>query len=163
MAQMFSIHPRNPQSRLLKQAAHILDLGGIGAIPTDSSYALVCHLDDKQAVDRIRQLRRLDERHLHDFRRVFDHPLSFLSSGDVETVMSHASRRRFTQLDPLPKDAKLIGVFGFLNDYKGFGTVVRALHHLPDDYHLLIFGGVHPNEIAARTAVHPYVASLLDA
>jgi tRNA threonylcarbamoyl adenosine modification protein (Sua5/YciO/YrdC/YwlC family) len=64
MAQLFSIHPRNPQSRLLKQAAHILDLGGIGAIPTDSSYALVCHLDDKHAVDRIRQLRRLDERHL---------------------------------------------------------------------------------------------------
>ncbi len=64
MAQLFSIHPNNPQARLLKQAARILDAGGIGAIPTDSSYALVCHLDDKQAVDRIRQLRRLDERHL---------------------------------------------------------------------------------------------------
>jgi tRNA threonylcarbamoyl adenosine modification protein (Sua5/YciO/YrdC/YwlC family) len=64
MAQLFSIHPRNPQARLLKQAAVILDGGGIGAIPTDSSYALVCHLDDKRAVDRIRQLRRLDERHL---------------------------------------------------------------------------------------------------
>lgn len=64
MAQLFSIHPHNPQLRLLKQAAKILDDGGIGAIPTDSCYALVCHLDDKQAVDRIRQLRRLDERHL---------------------------------------------------------------------------------------------------
>jgi tRNA threonylcarbamoyl adenosine modification protein (Sua5/YciO/YrdC/YwlC family) len=64
MAQLFSIHPRNPQVRLLKQAALILDGGGIGAIPTDSSYALACHLDDKQAVDRIRLLRRLDERHL---------------------------------------------------------------------------------------------------
>jgi len=64
MAQLFSIHPHNPQPRLLKQAARILDDGGIGAIPTDSSYALACHLDDKQAVDRIRQLRRLDERHL---------------------------------------------------------------------------------------------------
>jgi tRNA threonylcarbamoyl adenosine modification protein (Sua5/YciO/YrdC/YwlC family) len=64
MAQLFSIHPHNPQLRLLKQAARILDAGGIGAIPTDSSYALVCHLDDKGAVDRIRQLRRLDERHL---------------------------------------------------------------------------------------------------
>jgi tRNA threonylcarbamoyl adenosine modification protein (Sua5/YciO/YrdC/YwlC family) len=64
MAQLFSIHPHNPQLRLLKQAARILDDGGIGAIPTDSCYALVCHLDDKQAVDRIRQLRRLDERHL---------------------------------------------------------------------------------------------------
>jgi len=64
MAQLFSIHPRNPQPRLLKQAARILGDGGIGAIPTDSSYAVACHLDDKQAVDRIRQLRRLDERHL---------------------------------------------------------------------------------------------------
>jgi len=64
VAQLFSIHPDNPQLRLLKQAARILDDGGIGAIPTDSSFALVCHLDDKAAVDRIRQLRRLDERHL---------------------------------------------------------------------------------------------------
>jgi tRNA threonylcarbamoyl adenosine modification protein (Sua5/YciO/YrdC/YwlC family) len=64
MAQLFSIHPENPQLRLLKQAARILADGGIGAIPTDSSYALACHLDDKRAVDRIRQLRRLDERHL---------------------------------------------------------------------------------------------------
>ncbi|HUD24233.1 MAG TPA: L-threonylcarbamoyladenylate synthase [Burkholderiaceae bacterium] len=64
MAQLFSIHPHNPQVRLLKQAARILDAGGIGAIPSDSSYALVCHLDDKRAVDRIRLLRRLDERHL---------------------------------------------------------------------------------------------------
>jgi tRNA threonylcarbamoyl adenosine modification protein (Sua5/YciO/YrdC/YwlC family) len=63
MAQLFSVHPDNPQVRLLKQAAHIFDQGGIGAIPTDSSYALACHLDDKHAVDRIRQLRRLDERH----------------------------------------------------------------------------------------------------
>jgi len=63
MAQLFSIHPENPQGRLLKQAARILDDGGIGAIPTDSSYALACHLDDKRAVDRIRQLRRLDDRH----------------------------------------------------------------------------------------------------
>jgi tRNA threonylcarbamoyl adenosine modification protein (Sua5/YciO/YrdC/YwlC family) len=64
VAQLFTIHPDNPQLRLLKQAARILDDGGIGAIPTDSSFALVCHLDDKAAVDRIRQLRRLDERHL---------------------------------------------------------------------------------------------------
>lgn len=64
LAQLFTIHPDNPQQRLLRQAARILDEGGIGAIPTDSSYALVCHLDDKGAVDRIRRLRRLDERHL---------------------------------------------------------------------------------------------------
>ncbi len=102
-----------------------------------------------------------DARHLHAFRRVFDHPLSFLSSIEAESVIAHAARRRFTQLDPLPPDAKLVGIFGFLNDYKGFGTVIRALHHLSEDHHLLIFGGVHPNEIPSRATIHPYVASLL--
>jgi tRNA threonylcarbamoyl adenosine modification protein (Sua5/YciO/YrdC/YwlC family) len=64
MAQLFSVHPVDPQLRLLRQAAQILDHGGVGAIPTDSCYALACHLDDKAAVDRIRQIRRIDDRHL---------------------------------------------------------------------------------------------------
>lgn len=64
MAQHFGVHPVNPQVRLLRQAAQILDHGGVGAIPTDSCYALACHLDDKAAVDRIRAIRRMDERHL---------------------------------------------------------------------------------------------------
>jgi len=63
MAQRFTVHPGNPQLRLLKQAARMFDGGAVGAIPTDSSYALACHLDDKAAVDRIRLLRRLDDRH----------------------------------------------------------------------------------------------------
>jgi len=64
MAHLFSVHPSDPQVRLLRQAAQILDHGGVGAIPTDSCYALACHLDDKSAVDRIRAIRRIDERHL---------------------------------------------------------------------------------------------------
>jgi glycosyltransferase involved in cell wall biosynthesis len=44
---------------------------------------------------------------------------------------------------PLPEDAKLIGVFGFLSRYKGFETAIRAMRHLPSDHHLLIFCGVH--------------------
>jgi tRNA threonylcarbamoyl adenosine modification protein (Sua5/YciO/YrdC/YwlC family) len=64
MAQLFGVHPVDPQVRSLRQAAQILDHGGVGAIPTDSCYALACHLDDKAAVDRIRQIRRIDERHL---------------------------------------------------------------------------------------------------
>jgi tRNA threonylcarbamoyl adenosine modification protein (Sua5/YciO/YrdC/YwlC family) len=64
MAQLFAVHPINPQVRLLRQAAQILDHGGVGAIPTDSCYALACHLDDKAAVDRIRTIRRMDDRHL---------------------------------------------------------------------------------------------------
>ena len=63
MAQFLQIHPDNPQVRLLKQAAALLDGGGIVAVPTDSSYALACHLDDKNAVDRLRRIRGVDEKH----------------------------------------------------------------------------------------------------
>jgi len=104
----------------------------------------------------------LDARYLHRFRRVLDHPLCFLSSHEADAVIAHASRRNFAQLDTLSSDAKLIGVFGFLSDYKGFEVAIKALHHLPEDHHLLIFGGVHPSSIPARTAIHPYVASLLE-
>ena len=63
MAQLFEIHPDNPQLRLLKRACELLANGGVLAVPTDSSYALVCHLDDKTAADRMRRIRGVDERH----------------------------------------------------------------------------------------------------
>lgn len=63
MSQFFVIHPGNPNQRLIRQAAEILRDGGIVVYPTDSSYALGCHLDDKNAVTRIRQIRQLDESH----------------------------------------------------------------------------------------------------
>ena len=63
MSQYFEVHPVNPQPRLLKQAAQILQAGGIAAIPTDSSYALVCRLDDKAAAEALRRIRQVDERH----------------------------------------------------------------------------------------------------
>ncbi|MEY2688621.1 MAG: hypothetical protein RL375_2819 [Pseudomonadota bacterium] len=63
MAQYFEVHPINPQTRLLKQAADILAGGGIAAIPTDSSYALVCHLDDKNAAEALRRIRGVDDKH----------------------------------------------------------------------------------------------------
>jgi tRNA threonylcarbamoyl adenosine modification protein (Sua5/YciO/YrdC/YwlC family) len=62
MSQYFRIHPDNPQPRLIKQAAQIIDGGGVVALPTDSSYALACHLDDKAAVEQLRRIRGLDER-----------------------------------------------------------------------------------------------------
>ena len=75
MAQYFHIHSVNPQQRLVKQAAEILRAGGLVAYPTDSSYALGCHLDDKRAVERIRKLRKLDRHHnftlmAHDVKQV---------------------------------------------------------------------------------------------
>jgi tRNA threonylcarbamoyl adenosine modification protein (Sua5/YciO/YrdC/YwlC family) len=63
MSQLFEVHPDNPQPRLLKQAAQILHDGGIAAIPTDSSYALVCHLDDKAAAENLRRIRGVDDKH----------------------------------------------------------------------------------------------------
>ena len=63
MAQFLQVHPDNPQPRLLKQAAQLLAKGGIAAVPTDSSYALVCHLDDKAAADTLRRIRGVDDKH----------------------------------------------------------------------------------------------------
>ncbi len=63
MAQFLEVHPDNPQPRRLKQAASLLARGGVAAAPTDSSYALVCHLDDKAAADRLRRIRGVDEKH----------------------------------------------------------------------------------------------------
>ncbi len=63
MSQFFQIHPDNPQSRLIKQAVAILEKGGVIAYPTDSAYALGCRIGDKRAIERIRQIRRLDEKH----------------------------------------------------------------------------------------------------
>ena len=63
MSQYFEVHPDNPQPRLLKQAVTLLNQGGVLAVPTDSSYALVCHLDDKAAADQLRRIRGVDEKH----------------------------------------------------------------------------------------------------
>ena len=63
MAQYFEVHPHDPQPRLLRQAAQIVERGGVVAIPTDSSYAFACHLDDKAAAGRLRRLRGVDARH----------------------------------------------------------------------------------------------------
>lgn len=63
MAQFFSIHPETPQLRLIDQAVSILHRGGLIAYPTDSAYALGCHIGDKMALDRIRALRQLNKHH----------------------------------------------------------------------------------------------------
>ncbi|TVP59957.1 MAG: threonylcarbamoyl-AMP synthase [Halomonadaceae bacterium] len=63
MSQYFAIHPENPQPRLIKQAVDILRRGGVIAYPTDSAYALGCHLGDKKAAERIKKLRQLDDKH----------------------------------------------------------------------------------------------------
>jgi tRNA threonylcarbamoyl adenosine modification protein (Sua5/YciO/YrdC/YwlC family) len=63
MSQYFIIHPVNPQPRLIRQAAEIVRKGGVIVYPTDSCYALGCHIGDKTAMERMRAIRQVDERH----------------------------------------------------------------------------------------------------
>jgi len=63
VSQFFQIHPDNPQARLVRQAVDIIRGGGVVVYPTDSAYALGCHIGDKAALDRIRRIRKLDDRH----------------------------------------------------------------------------------------------------
>src|SRR5271157_5865938 len=102
-------------------------------------------------------------KYVHGMRNVYDHPLSFIDVGEAQEIRRTASRAKFPVLDAVPAQSKLIGVFGFIGRYKGFDTVIRALHHLPEEYHLLIFGGVHPNEIKAHQSIDPVVSSLFEA
>jgi tRNA threonylcarbamoyl adenosine modification protein (Sua5/YciO/YrdC/YwlC family) len=117
MSQLFEVHPQNPQPRLLKQAAQILHGGGIVAVPTDSSYALVCHLDDKTAAENLRRIRQVDDKHhltllckdlseLANYARVDNRQYRLLKLGtpgpftfileatkEVPRRLSHPSRR----------------------------------------------------------------------
>ena len=117
MAQFFQVHPDNPQPRLLKQAVALLARGGIAAVPTDSSYALVCHLDDKAAADALRRIRGVDDKHhltllcrdlseLSAYARVDNKQFRFLktatpgpytfileASKEVPRRLSHPSRK----------------------------------------------------------------------
>ena len=117
MAQFFEVHPENPPARLLKQAAALLARGGIAAVPTDSSYALVCQLDDKAAADSLRRIRGVDDKHhltllcrdlseLANYARVDNKqfrllktatpgPYTFIleSSKEVPRRLSHPSRK----------------------------------------------------------------------
>jgi tRNA threonylcarbamoyl adenosine modification protein (Sua5/YciO/YrdC/YwlC family) len=68
MSQFFQIHPVNPQQRLVRNAVDIIRAGGLCAYPTDSSYALGCHVGDKRSMERIRRIRGLDKQ--HDFTLV---------------------------------------------------------------------------------------------
>lgn len=63
MAQFFHIHPTHPEARLIKRAVEIVRQGGVIAYPTDSCYAIGCHIGDKEAMERIRRIRDVDERH----------------------------------------------------------------------------------------------------
>lgn len=117
-----------------------------------------------QPVNAIVHTKR-DARLLRDvfrIRNVDHHPLSFIAGPEAERVRQAAALDQFPVMKTLPPDAKLIGSFGFLSPYKGFETALRALRYLPEDHHLLIFGGVHPQGIKREQSIDPYIQTLLD-
>jgi tRNA threonylcarbamoyl adenosine modification protein (Sua5/YciO/YrdC/YwlC family) len=137
MAQRFEVHPENPQPRFLKQVAQMLHAGGIAAIPTDSSYALVCHLDDKAAAEALRRIRGVDDKHhltllcrdlseLASYARVDNRqyrllklatpgPFTFIleATKEVPRRLSHPSRRTIGLRVPDHKVTQdLLAIFG---------------------------------------------------
>lgn len=96
MSQFFQVHPDNPQARLIRQTVEIVRDGGVIVYPTDSSYAIGCQIGDKSAMDRIRQVRRLDED--HNFTLV-GRSLSELSAY---TKLDNQAHRLIKSLTPGP-------------------------------------------------------------
>ena len=96
MAQFFAIHPENPQLRLIHRAVEIIQNGGVIAYPTDVSYALACHIGDKQALDKIRRIRQLDDK--HDFTLV----CTDLTQVSTFTKISNNAHRLIKALTPGP-------------------------------------------------------------
>jgi tRNA threonylcarbamoyl adenosine modification protein (Sua5/YciO/YrdC/YwlC family) len=96
MAQFFAIHPENPQIRLIHRAVEIIQKGGVIVYPTDSSYALACHIGDKQALDKIRRIRQLDDK--HDFTLV----CTDLTQVSLFTKMGNNAHRLIKALTPGP-------------------------------------------------------------
>ena len=93
MSQYFSVHPTHPQQRLLARAAEIVRDGGVIVYPTDSTYALGCHIGDKSALDRIRNIRRLTTRHLFT---LMCRDLSELATYATVNNTSYRLIRRYT-------------------------------------------------------------------
>lgn len=96
MSQFFAIHPENPQLRLIHRAVEIIRKGGVIVYPTDSSYALACHIGDKQAMDKIRRIRQLDDK--HDFTLV----CKDLTQVSTFTKISNDTFRLIKALTPGP-------------------------------------------------------------
>jgi tRNA threonylcarbamoyl adenosine modification protein (Sua5/YciO/YrdC/YwlC family) len=163
MSQHFQIHPENPQPRLVRQAAEIIRQGGIVAAPTDSAYALICRLDDKAAVERLRRIRGVDEKHhltllvrdlseIAQYARVDNTQYRLLksttpgpytvvleASREVPRRLSHPSRRTIGLR--VPENRILLALLEELGE-----PVIGTTLQLPGDEHMLS----DPDEVQER-------------
>lgn len=134
MSQYFEIHPTHPQGRLIHQAVAIIDRGGVIAYPTDSSYALGCPIGDKKALERLRRIRQIDEK--HNLTLV----CSDLSEISTYAKIDNADYRMLKSLTPGP-----------------YTLILKATHEVPRRL-------MHPKRrtIGIRVVDHPVVRALLD-
>ena len=134
MSQYFEIHPENPQMRLIKQAVEIIDRGGVIAYPTDSSYALGCHIGDKKALERLRRIRKIDDK--HNLTLV----CSDLSEISTYAKINNSHYRMLKSLTPGP-----------------YTFILKATHEVPRRL-------MHPKRrtIGIRVVDHPVVQAMLD-
>jgi tRNA threonylcarbamoyl adenosine modification protein (Sua5/YciO/YrdC/YwlC family) len=163
MSQYFQIHPDNPQLRLVRQAADVIRAGGIVAAPTDSAYALICRLDDKAAVERLRRIRGVDEKHhltllcrdlseIAQYARVDNQQYRLLKSAmpgpytvvleasrEVPRRLSHPSRKTIGLR--VPENRILLALLDELGE-----PVIGTTLQLPGDEHMLS----DPDEVQER-------------
>jgi tRNA threonylcarbamoyl adenosine modification protein (Sua5/YciO/YrdC/YwlC family) len=163
MTQYFDIHPIDPQPRLIRQAAQLIQSGGIAAVPTDSAYALVCRLDDKSAVEKLRRIRGVDDKHhltllvrdlseIATYARVDNRQYRVLKSvlpgpytvileatKEVPRRLSHPSRK--TIGIRLPENPILLALLDELGE-----PLIGTTLQLPGDEHMLS----DPDEVRER-------------
>jgi tRNA threonylcarbamoyl adenosine modification protein (Sua5/YciO/YrdC/YwlC family) len=163
MTQYFEVHPQNPQARLIRQAAQIVQSGGIVAAPTDSAYALVCRLDDKAAVEKLRRIRGVDEKHhltllvrdlseiatyarvdnrqYRQLKAVTPGPYTVIleATKEVPRRLSHPSRK--TIGIRVPENAILLALLDELGE-----ALIGTTLQLPGDEHMLS----DPDEVRER-------------
>jgi glycosyltransferase involved in cell wall biosynthesis len=95
------------------------------------------------------------------FENCVDFPLAFLSETERDRVMEDVRRDTVLQRFGLPENAKTIGAFGYVSNYKGFETLVRAISILPPEWHLLIVGSQHPQSVRPWAEIDPYLHKLV--
>lgn len=97
---------------------------------------------------------------VYGLKRVFDHPLAFYgNAGDLTPPRTNVHLPEAVSAEQNPV---VLGVFGFISPYKGIQTAIHALRRLPANYHLMVFGGLHPNDIRKGYSVHPYLEKIMD-
>jgi glycosyltransferase involved in cell wall biosynthesis len=150
--------------RDLARIGKLIDQPGNYALMGRKLYALVKAEQARKPVSIIVHTRRDRLRMIGEYglERVYDHPLTYLAPEDVAAIHTRADRARFPLLRDLPKNTVIIGVFGFLSPYKGVEIAIRAIRHLPPEYHLAIFGGTHSNTGTSEGKLTPYAQLLRD-